>query len=263
MSGKSKTAPRTKTMAAAGAAAARQKAAGFRVAERTRARRRRTVLAVSTAAAVVAVAIIITFAVVASDSGSAHKSLGGTSDVAASTLTGPAGPEGIVLEQGALLAPVSSAATGQTVAGVQCNSMEQAAFHIHTHLSVYVHGSLRPIPAGVGVVAPVPQQTAHGTFDGASRCFYWLHTHAQDGIIHVEAPNHAAYTLGQFFAIWRQPLSADQIGPARGTVTAYVNGRSYTGDPASITLASHEDIQLDVGTPAVAPRKVDWTHAQL
>jgi hypothetical protein len=30
-----------------------------------------------------------------------------------------------------------------------------------------------------------------------------------------------------------------------------------------IPLRSHEDIQLDVGTPAVAAQRVDWSQSQL
>jgi hypothetical protein len=210
---------------------------------------------------VVAVAVIV--AVVVSSSGS--KSSGGSAaaGAATATLSGPPGPEGIVREQGALLAPLSTAATGPTVGGVRCEASEQVAYHIHTHLSVYVNGALRAVPAGIGVVQPVQQQTGHGGFDQASQCYYWLHTHAQDGIIHVEAPSTATYTLGQFFDIWRQPLTANQVAAARGTVTAYVNGVRYTGNPATIPLKSREDVQLDVGSPTVAPRKIDWSQSQL
>jgi hypothetical protein len=110
---------------------------------------------------------------------------------------------------------------------------------------------------------PVAQQTANGAFDSASTCYYWLHVHAQDGIIHVESPTTATYTLGQFFAIWKQPLSANQVGTATGALTVYVNGVRYAGNPADIPLASHEDIQIDVGTPTVAAQRVDWSKSQL
>lgn len=183
--------------------------------------------------------------------------------MATSVLTGPAGPEGIVLEQGQLLAPASTAATGATIDGIQCDASEQVAYHIHAHLTVYVNGALRPIPAGVGIVSPVVQQTSNGAFDSASNCYYWLHVHAQDGVIHVESPTTATYTLGQFFAIWNQPLTATQIGPAKGKLTVFVNGVRYTANPATIALKSHEDIQIDVGTPAVAAQKVDWSTSQL
>jgi hypothetical protein len=111
-------------------------------------------------------------------------------------------------------------------------------------------------------VKPVAQQTQSGAFDEASQCYYWLHVHAQDGVVHIEAPDQATYTLGQFFAMWRQPLTTTQVGPAHGAITAYVDGVRYSGDLAAIPLRSHADIQLDVGT-VVAPQKVDWSHAQL
>jgi hypothetical protein len=194
---------------------------------------------------------------------SAHASAKAPGDVATSVLTGPAGPEGIVLEQGQPLASPSTAASGQTVDGIKCDSTEQVAYHIHTHLSIYVNGTLRPIPAGIGIVAPVAQQTANGAFDSASQCYYWLHVHAQDGIIHVESPTTATYTLGQFFAIWNQPLTADRVGANTGTLTVFVNGVRYTGNPTDIPLQSHEDIQIDVGTPTVAAQRVDWSKSQL
>jgi hypothetical protein len=184
-------------------------------------------------------------------------------DRAVTTLAGPAGPEGIVLEQGTPLAPAGAAATGRTVDGIRCETSEQVAYHIHAHLTIYVDGAQRAVPAGVGVVRPTNEAAAGSPeFDGASNCYYWMHTHAQDGVIHVEAPTDTTYTLGDFFALWNQPLGVSRVGPARGTVTAYVGGSPYHGDPAKIPLTSREDIQLDVGT-VVAPRKVDWSRSQL
>jgi hypothetical protein len=233
---------------------------GFLAAQRRAERRRRVLLWVSAVVVAAAAAVGITAAV---HTGSAHASATAPTDAATAVLTGPAGPEGIVLEQGQQLATASTAATGQTVDGIQCNANEQVAYHIHTHLSVYVNGALRPIPAGIGIVTPVVQQTANGAFDSASQCYYWLHVHAQDGVIHVESPTTATYTLGQFFAIWKQPLTADQVGPNTGNLTVFVNGVRYTGNPAGIPLRSHEDIQIDVGTPAVAAHRVDWSKSQL
>lgn len=240
---------------------ARERTAAFRAAER-RARRRRLVLIWSaTALAIIAATTAIGVAV--SSAGSQHASATHSTDTATSVLTGPTGPEGIVLEQGQPLAPASTGADGQTIDGVECNASEQVAYHIHAHLSVYVNGTLRPIPAGIGIVAPAAEQTPNGEFDSATRCYYWLHVHAQDGVIHVESPNQTTHTLGQLFAIWKQPLNTDAVGPATGTVTAFVNGAPFTGDPAAIPLRPHEDIQIDVGTPPVAPLKVDWSASQL
>jgi hypothetical protein len=184
-------------------------------------------------------------------------------DDATTTLTGPPGPEGIALETGSPLAPAATPAEGAPVDGIRCEPTEQVAYHVHTHLTIYVDGRLRPLPAGIGIVNPVGQQTPEGPFYGATQCYYWLHVHAQDGVIHIESPTTGSYTLGQFFSIWGQVLSPGQIGPAHGAVTAFVDGLTYRGDPAAIRLGSREDVQLEVASPGVPPRRVDWSHSHL
>lgn len=231
--------------------ARRERAAALQAArQRAERRKRRTIWAV---------AIIVVLAVGGIIAGVTASSSGGKK---AAPEAGPLGPEGIVLQQGTPLASLSAAAKGATVQGVECSPGEQPAYHIHTHLAVYVNGKLRPVSPGIGAVAPVAQQTANGDFYSASQCFYWLHVHAQDGVIHVESPTTRTYTLGQFFAIWGQPLSTTHVGPATGTLTVFVNGKKYTGNPANIALASREDIQIDVGTP-VPFKPIDWSKSQL
>jgi hypothetical protein len=220
-------------------------------------------LALAATALIIAAATGISLAVTLGGSGPAHPPSSSSVDIASRVFAGPAGPEDIALEEGTPLASATSAATGDTVGGVQCDASEQVVYHIHTHLTVFVDGALRPLPAGVGIVAPVAQQTAQGPFYGATHCYYWLHVHAQDGVIHIESPTVRTYTLGQFFAIWRQPLSATRIGPVTGRLTVFVDGRAHWGDPATIVLRPHEDIQVDVGTPAVAPERIDWSGSAL
>jgi hypothetical protein len=72
-----------------------------------------------------------------------------------------------------------------------------------------------------------------------------------DGIIHVEAPMKQSFTLGQFFDVWRQPLSATRVGPAQGSVVIFENEKRVTGDPRLTPLLSHGDIQIDVGSPVI------------
>lgn len=238
--------------------AAREHAAELRAAERQRQRRRKTVIWFSTGGGVVlaAVAVIALVLSLASPGGSAAPTTAGT-------LAGALGPEGIAVESGTPLAADTTSSSGATKDGIACNAGEGSVEHLHTHLSVYVDGVLRPIPVGIGAVTPsIDNAGTADAFAQATKCFYWLHVHASDGIIHVEAPTKDSYTLGQFFAVWGQPLSSTTVAGATGTQTVTVNGKVVTGDPAAITLGSREDIQIDVGK-AVPYQKVDWSKSEL
>lgn len=148
----------------------------------------------------------------------------------------------------AILADTSHDATGDTVDGVQSNGGEQLVYHIHAHLAMYVDGTQKLLPYGIGIVPPYQlQPDGSSEFVGGGSKFYWLHTHDESGVIHIESPQQHTYTLGNFFAVWGQPLSSTQVGPAKGTVTAFLNGKKYTGDPSNIPLTAHAQIQLDVG----------------
>ena len=172
---------------------------------------------------------------------------------------GPLGPEKVPDPSAPVLAAPSAATAGQTIDGIGCSTSEQTLFHIHTHLTIFVDGKQQQVPAGIGIPGAVTTPTQAGPFVGSGECFYWLHTHAGDGIIHIESPVKRAYALGDFFDEWRQPLGPDQAGPARGKVTVIVNGRVFAGNPRNAPLGSHENLQLDVGTPLIAPETIDWS----
>lgn len=160
----------------------------------------------------------------------------------------------------AVLASTSGEATGEAIDGVQSNDMEQVLFHIHAHLAIYVNGTQKLLPYGVGIVPPYQlQQTSDGPFVAGGSKYYWLHTHDETGVIHIESPVQRTFTLGNFFDVWKQPLSATQVGPDKGKVSAYVNGKAYTGDPRNIPLNAHAVIQLSVG--AIMPFQ-NYTFAQ-
>lgn len=150
-------------------------------------------------------------------------------------------------------APGHATATGQTIDGIQCQTQEQVLFHIHAHLAIFANGAPRTVQAGIGIPNPQSQNTVDGPFVVSGSCFYWLHSHATDGIMHIESPIQRTYTLGDWFDIWGQPLSTTQVGADKGTVIAYVNGQRYEGDPRQIPLTAHAVIQLDVGQD-VAPK---------
>jgi hypothetical protein len=71
-------------------------------------------------------------------------------------------------------------------------------------------------------------------------------------VIHIESPVKADFTLGQFMTEWQVSLAADHLGAARTdaahTLTAYVNGKAVTGDPAAVKLGAHDEIALLYGT---------------
>lgn len=164
------------------------------------------------------------------------------------------GPEGVPIPTAPGLAAPLPLTPGKHIDGITCQGSEQVVYHVHEHLTVFVDGKPRQVPAGIGMAPPYSVvQTPVGIFVEGARCFMWLHTHAADGIIHTESPTPRTYTLGDFFDVWGQPLTSDRVGPARGRVTAFIDGRIYHGSPRNIRLLRHAQIQLDVGSPVVAP----------
>jgi hypothetical protein len=139
----------------------------------------------------------------------------------------------------ALFAAQANAAppAGQPVGphGVGCNVSEMFGEHLHAHLAIYRGGTAVAIPANIGFVQS----------GGVVLCLYWLHTHDDSGLIHVEAPM-GNFTLADFFAVWGQPLSSMRIGRYVGRVRAYVNGVPYKGAPQSIPLRDGEQIVLRI-----------------
>jgi hypothetical protein len=234
-------------------------------AEQAQRRRRRVWLAAAGAVVVVviAAAVGITLAVTGGSSGGPGTALplaplSTLGSLQPAPAAGPAGPEGVPVPAAAALASTATAAAGQPVDGISCQTSEQTLFHIHAHLTIFVNGSARQVPAGIGIPGAQATQTPQGPFIETGTCFYWLHTHAADGIIHIESPVQRTFTLGNFFDIWGQPLGPDQVGPASGHVVAIYNGQVYQGNPRDIPLTAHAQIQLQVGTPLVAPQQITF-----
>jgi hypothetical protein len=143
----------------------------------------------------------------------------------------------------------SPGSQGQTIQGVACDTL-MPAVHVHAHLTLIADGTQRAIPLAIGT----PNPFILDSLVLAAGCFYWLHTHDATGIIHLEAPNSNTLTLGNFFAIWDQPLSRSNVGGFEGDVTAFVDSTRYDGDLGAIPISAHENITLVVGTvPAQLP----------
>jgi hypothetical protein len=137
--------------------------------------------------------------------------------------------------------------SGQPVNSIQCETGEQLATHYHAHVDILWKNQPVPIPANTGIPS-------------GGNCLYWMHTHDDSGVIHIEAPVGQAsrkFTLGDFFAVWGQPLSRTQVATLQvgsgNQLKIWVNGTPYTGDPSNIVLKSHEQIVIEIGPPFTQP----------
>ena len=129
------------------------------------------------------------------------------------------------------------------VDNISCQSTEQGGTHIHAHVTMYVNGTKTPIPANVGIAPD-------------NSCLYWLHTHDDSGVIHIEAPEGVSATFGNFLDIWGQRFLQvgypSQLSDATGW-QVYVNGKPFRGNFHTIPLQSHTLITLAYNSPGIQP----------
>ncbi len=147
----------------------------------------------------------------------------------------------------AAMAPHPSLPLVRAIDGIQCNSMEQLAFHVHSHLDIIINGVYFLVPSQIGI---------------PGNCFYWLHTHDESGKIHIEAPMLRDFTLGQFFDIWGKKFNNDQIfnyvANTNNHLNVYVNGTkvpntaNYRDIKLNNGLNAHNEIAIVYGTPPAA-----------
>ena len=72
--------------------------------------------------------------------------------------------------------------------GITCDKVEHLVYHNHTKLVIKIQNETQNIPAGIGIIP--------------NDCIFWLHTHDDSGIIHVESPIKTAFSLDQFLKVW-------------------------------------------------------------
>jgi hypothetical protein len=71
-------------------------------------------------------------------------------------------------------------------------------------------------------------------------------------VLHTESKTAGVHTLGQFFIEWDVKLDATCVGAycsPQTTIAIYVNGKKFSGDPATIVLTNLKEIAIVIGTP--------------
>ncbi|HWT34715.1 MAG TPA: hypothetical protein VN289_00455, partial [Paraburkholderia sp.] len=107
-----------------------------------------------------------------------------------------------------------SGGTGQPVSGLNCGT--RGNLYTYSHLSIYLNGRPLALPTEIGTVGP--------TMAAQTGCAYPVHTDDESGKIRMDASTGASYTLGQFFSVWGQPLTASNVAGLTGMpITIYVN----------------------------------------
>jgi len=141
--------------------------------------------------------------------------------------------------------PAQTAATEQSAAialreatrklALSCTLDMFTQFHIHPHLQIIMNGKNEVVPANIGITAD---------------CMHPVHTHDTTGEIHVESPEQADFTLGDFFAVWGKQFSQDQILDYK-TDAAHEILMTVDGEPSS----GYENLVLQDGQKIVIEYK--------
>lgn len=151
------------------------------------------------------------------------------------------------------------------LAGLAPEVNEHLAYHVHSHLDVFVNGVPVKIPAGIGIdtrdravhSSKIPDgSTAYGGIRRCPRvCISPLHTHADLGVLHTETDKPVPNRLGEFFVEWGVRLDRSCVGGycRPDSIRVYVNGKRYLGDPRRILLADGSEIAIVIGS---LPKKI-------
>ena len=135
----------------------------------------------------------------------------------------------------------SSSSSSLTIDGITCDKEEHFVSHIHMHLDIFINGKEFVVPSNIGIIP--------------DNCIYWLHTHDNTGVIHIESPDDRTFTLGQFFQIWGETFNNNQIFDNivedNNTLNVYVNGKKVDSktDYRQTPLNEHDEIVIVYGKP--------------
>ncbi|MFI6770712.1 hypothetical protein [Streptomyces sp. NPDC050355] len=139
-----------------------------------------------------------------------------------------------------------------TAAGLPMLGAEGNVEHIHAHLDILVNGKPVSVPADIGI-------------DQQAQKISPLHTHDANGVIHIESPVKATFSLGQFMTEWNVALTQNSVGGLKAgggnEFHAYVNGKEIRGNPAAVEFKAHDEIALvygPAGQKVNVPSSYNW-----
>ena len=104
-----------------------------------------------------------------------------------------------------------------------------------------IDNQLYPIPANVGIIP--------------EKCIYWLHTHDNSGLIHIESPIKRNFTLGDFLQIWKLFDNSDIVhdiadNKINGNISVHVNhnqsNTSVVNHYSNLVLKDQDKILLNI-----------------
>ena len=120
---------------------------------------------------------------------------------------------------------------------------EGTTMHEHPDVQVFVSGEQVTVPVNIGIDA-----------DGTAQS---LHTHTDDGVVHMESATVRDFTLGEFFDVWGVRLSGTCLGgfceDADNTLRVFKDGQEVTGPIRDVVLDDLSVIVVTYGTQAQVP----------
>ncbi len=109
------------------------------------------------------------------------------------------------------------------------------------HIELFGRRQAVVIPAGIGLAPPFTRE--HHRIVGA-RCRAEIRTLDPAGVVEFDRTD---LRLADLFEIWGEPLGPRRMASFAGPVSAFVDGRRVTSDPARIPLRDGAQIVLQVG----------------
>ncbi len=118
---------------------------------------------------------------------------------------------------------------------IACTSPEKVTpppYHIHPHLEIEINGQPQIIPPNIGL-SPGHHEP--------------IHTHEEEGVLHVESPVTKTFYLKEFFTIWNKKFDKDHLFnytvDDKHELKVYVNGKEDTRF-GNIILEDNQNIKI-------------------